>query len=96
MTSTSSMEQRPLGRTGNTASVVGLGTWQLGADWGDVSETDAREVLETSWNSASRVTGTGVAAWLSPTQQCRAHSTPDESFMGNRILGREPSEFVVR
>ena len=42
------MEQRPLGRTGRTASVVGLGTWQLGADWGDVSETAAREVLEAS------------------------------------------------
>jgi aryl-alcohol dehydrogenase-like predicted oxidoreductase len=42
------MEQRPLGRTGHTASVVGLGTWQLGADWGDVSETDARAVLEAS------------------------------------------------
>jgi aryl-alcohol dehydrogenase-like predicted oxidoreductase len=42
------MEERPLGRTGHTASVVGLGTWQLGADWGDVSEPDARAVLETS------------------------------------------------
>ncbi|HET6167487.1 MAG TPA: aldo/keto reductase [Marmoricola sp.] len=42
------MEQRPLGRTGLTASVVGVGTWQLGADWGEVSEADAREVLETS------------------------------------------------
>jgi aryl-alcohol dehydrogenase-like predicted oxidoreductase len=42
------IEQRPLGRTGLTASVVGLGTWQLGADWGEVSEADAREVLETS------------------------------------------------
>ena len=42
------LEQRPLGRSGLTASVVGLGTWQLGADWGDVSEEDAREVLETS------------------------------------------------
>jgi aryl-alcohol dehydrogenase-like predicted oxidoreductase len=29
-------------------SVVGLGTWQLGADWGDVSESVAREVLETA------------------------------------------------
>jgi aryl-alcohol dehydrogenase-like predicted oxidoreductase len=29
-------------------SVVGLGTWQLGADWGDVSEEQAREVLEAS------------------------------------------------
>ena len=42
------LEQRPLGRTGLDASVVGLGTWQLGADWGEVSEADAREVLETS------------------------------------------------
>jgi len=43
-----SLDQRPLGRTGRTASVVGLGTWQLGADWGDVSEDAAREVLEAS------------------------------------------------
>ena len=42
------MEHRTLGRTGRTVSVVGLGTWQLGADWGDVSETDAMAVLEAS------------------------------------------------
>ena len=42
------MEQRTLGRTGRKVSVVGLGTWQLGADWGDVSEADARAVLEAS------------------------------------------------
>ena len=42
------MEQRELGRTGRQVSVVGLGTWQLGADWGDVSEAAAREVLEVS------------------------------------------------
>ncbi|MDX6300169.1 MAG: hypothetical protein QOF53_1383, partial [Nocardioidaceae bacterium] len=42
------MEQRTLGRTGRSVSVVGLGTWQLGADWGDVSETDARAVLDAS------------------------------------------------
>ena len=48
MTTEHTLEQRPLGRTGLTASVVGLGTWQLGADWGEVSEADAREVLEAS------------------------------------------------
>ena len=42
------MDTRTLGRTGRTVSVIGLGTWQLGADWGDVSEDDARAVLEAA------------------------------------------------
>ena len=42
------MEQRILGRTGRSVSAIGLGTWQLGADWGAVSEADALAVLEAS------------------------------------------------
>ncbi|WEK14106.1 MAG: aldo/keto reductase [Candidatus Microbacterium phytovorans] len=42
------MQQRRLGSTGRTVSAIGLGTWQLGADWGDVSESDARAVLAAS------------------------------------------------
>ncbi len=42
------MEQRILGRTGRPVSIVGLGTWQLGADWGEVSESDALAVLDAS------------------------------------------------
>ncbi|HHW84118.1 MAG TPA: aldo/keto reductase [Actinomycetales bacterium] len=40
------MEQRTLGRTGAKVSVVGLGTWQIGADWGDVAEPVALEMLD--------------------------------------------------
>ena len=42
------MQTRTLGRTGREVSVIGLGTWQLGADWGDVSEADATAVLDAS------------------------------------------------
>lgn len=39
------MEERILGRTGRRVGVVGLGAWQLGADWGEVSESDALATL---------------------------------------------------
>ncbi|MFI6680753.1 aldo/keto reductase [Kribbella sp. NPDC050470] len=42
------METRRLGRTGRDVGVVGLGAWQLGADWGSVDESDALAVLRTA------------------------------------------------
>ncbi|MDQ1587440.1 MAG: hypothetical protein QOJ77_605 [Microbacteriaceae bacterium] len=42
------MQQRAIDRMGRTVSVIGLGTWQLGGDWGEVSEADALAVLEAS------------------------------------------------
>jgi aryl-alcohol dehydrogenase-like predicted oxidoreductase len=42
------VEQRQVQRLGRSVSVVGLGTWQLGADWGDVDAGAARAVLETA------------------------------------------------
>ncbi|MDQ0850458.1 aryl-alcohol dehydrogenase-like predicted oxidoreductase [Arthrobacter sp. B3I9] len=39
------MEKRRLGKTGRNVSVVGLGTWQLGADWGAVEPAQAQAVL---------------------------------------------------
>lgn len=45
------MEQRRSERLGRDLSVIGLGTWQLGADWGDVSEADAAAVLDAAVES---------------------------------------------
>jgi aryl-alcohol dehydrogenase-like predicted oxidoreductase len=39
------VEERIIERLGRSVSVVGLGTWQLGADWGEVPEASAREIL---------------------------------------------------
>jgi aryl-alcohol dehydrogenase-like predicted oxidoreductase len=39
------MQTRVLGRTGRQVSVIGLGCWQLGADWGHVDDEEALAVL---------------------------------------------------
>ncbi|GMA31074.1 aldo/keto reductase [Litorihabitans aurantiacus] len=41
-------QQRPLSRAGRSVSAIGLGTWQLGADWGEVEEGDALAVLDAA------------------------------------------------
>lgn len=43
------MEERTIERLGREVSVVGLGTWQLGAGWGSVDADDALAVLETAF-----------------------------------------------
>ena len=45
------MEERILGRIGRAISVIGLGTWQLGADWGEVEDKDALAVLDAAAES---------------------------------------------
>lgn len=45
------MLQNLIPRLDRDVSVIGLGTWQLGADWGDISETDAAAILEASVES---------------------------------------------
>ena len=45
------MRTTPSTRLGRPVSAIGLGTWQLGADWGDVSEADATAILTASVDS---------------------------------------------
>jgi aryl-alcohol dehydrogenase-like predicted oxidoreductase len=45
------VETRILGRTGRSVSVIGLGTWQIGGDWGEVGAGDALAILHAAAES---------------------------------------------
>ncbi|NLV08458.1 aldo/keto reductase [Halomicrobium sp. HM KBTZ05] len=42
------MRHRTLGTTGIDVTEVGLGTWNVGGDWGDVSDEDGREAIRAA------------------------------------------------
>lgn len=44
------ISSRSFGSTGRTVSEVGLGTWQIGGNWGDVGETDATATLQAAYD----------------------------------------------
>jgi aryl-alcohol dehydrogenase-like predicted oxidoreductase len=45
------MNTRVFGKTGRMVGEIGLGTWQLGANWGDVTEADALATLRAAHES---------------------------------------------
>lgn len=47
------MKTRAFGNTGRNVSEVGLGTWQLGANWGNVTEDTALATLRTAWEAGT-------------------------------------------
>ncbi|HEY7047021.1 MAG TPA: aldo/keto reductase [Jatrophihabitantaceae bacterium] len=96
------MEQRILGRTGRSVSVVGLGTWQLGADWGDVDEATALAVLDASAGAGvtlfdtADVYGDGrseqtIGAWRKANPD---HPLTVATKMGRRVA-QEPGNYTL-
>jgi len=96
------MQTRTLGRTGRDVSVVGLGTWQLGADWGDVDEADALAVLDAAAGAGVTMVDTAdvygdgrseslIGRWL--------ESNPESDVFVATKMGRrgpqDPAEFTA-
>jgi aryl-alcohol dehydrogenase-like predicted oxidoreductase len=47
------MNSRIFGQTGKAVGEVGLGTWQLGAGWGNVSDETALATLRAAWDAGT-------------------------------------------
>lgn len=43
------MRYRGFGRDGLQISEVGLGTWQLGSDWGKIGDEEAQDILREAF-----------------------------------------------
>jgi aryl-alcohol dehydrogenase-like predicted oxidoreductase len=91
------METREIKRLGRDVSVVGLGTWQLGAEWGDVEEDDARAVLSAAHDAGiafydtADVYGDGRSERF--VGEFRAEH-PDDVFVATKMGRRVAQEHV--
>lgn len=47
------MERNALGSTGMEVTEIGLGTWNVGPSWGDVTDADAKDAIEAALDSGS-------------------------------------------
>lgn len=91
------MKTSILGRTGATVSSIGLGTWQLGADWGDVSEADAHAVLDAAVESGVTVFDTADAYGDGRSEQLIAtylKQRPDATVFVATKMGRRVPQTV--
>lgn len=99
------MEQRTIGRMGRELSVIGLGTWQLGADWGAVDEDEALAVLDASLTAGvtfldtADVYGDGrseklIGRFLRGLDAARAREVLVATKMGRRGP-QDPAEFTL-
>jgi aryl-alcohol dehydrogenase-like predicted oxidoreductase len=82
--------------------VIGLGTWQLGADWGDVTEADATDVLEASFDAGVTFYDTADVYGDGRSEQIIGHvlhnHTDDDLFVATK-MGRRveqlPENYVL-
>ena len=73
-----------MARAGRSASVVGLGAWQLGADWGDVAEDDAMATLHAA-----------VEAGVTFIDTADVYGDGRSELLVGRLLKEHPELFVA-
>jgi aryl-alcohol dehydrogenase-like predicted oxidoreductase len=90
------VETRAIKRLDRSVSVVGLGTWQLGADWGEVSEEAADKVLETAVDAGVTFFDTAdvYGDGRSETFCRRLHERHPEVFIATKMGRRVAQETI--
>lgn len=66
------MEERTLGTTRYDVTEVGMGTWNIGSDWGDVFDEEAheavappsRESTRSTWRRRSTSGGDAISVFM--------------------------------
>src|SRR6476620_6472285 len=80
------MQYRILGSTGLPVSVIGIGTWQLGGEWGrNYSQADADAIFDK---------GAELGINLLDTAECYGDHL-SESFIGDYLSRRDRSKWIV-
>ncbi|MBU9714876.1 aldo/keto reductase [Evansella tamaricis] len=81
------MKYRRLGKTDLNVSVIGVGTWQFGGDWGkDFTQTEVDGIL-------NRAKDLGIN--LIDTAECYGPHHMSESFIGNFLSRDNREDWVV-
>lgn len=80
------MRYRTLGSTGLKVSVIGIGTWQFGGEWGhDYTQKEVDAVLDTATDSGIN---------LIDTAECYGDHT-SEKFIGSYLKRNDRSRWVI-
>jgi aryl-alcohol dehydrogenase-like predicted oxidoreductase len=90
------VETREIKRLQRSVSVIGLGTWQLGADWGDVTEAAADEVLNAAVDAGVTFFDTAdvYGDGRSETFCGRLHRRHPEVFVATKMGRRVAQETI--
>jgi aryl-alcohol dehydrogenase-like predicted oxidoreductase len=94
------VDKRELGRTGRHIGVVGLGAWQLGADWGEVGEDEALATLGAAVDAGVTFVDTADVYGDGRSEQLVSRLIKDRpgltvaTKMGRRVA-QEPSAYTL-
>jgi aryl-alcohol dehydrogenase-like predicted oxidoreductase len=87
MSNLPAMRYRILGKTGLRVSVIGVGAWQFGGEWGkDFTQAEADAILDAAADSGIN---------LIDTAECYGPDHLSERFVGDYLSRRDRSRWIV-